>query len=157
MRCFSWCGRNTFVWFYHPNWDGSRKEDKTASTVETVQIIFPSHIIYLTETPKGGKKILTCLPICHSLCAHPSWVHLLIWSCHRPASGDRQHWETDDVGREGSQLTVSVQWCSDTQCVAVDFVLRGVETLQRPRFQWKARICTIHTKIDGIEKIIQTR
>lgn len=38
--------------FCHQNWDSNSEEDKTESTVKTEQIIFPSHIIYLTEGSK---------------------------------------------------------------------------------------------------------
>lgn len=87
------------------------EEAKTKSTVKTEKIIFPSHIIYLTEgskrkEEKGEKtgKILSCPPIFHLLCAHPSWVNLLIWSCHRLGNSDLQPLETNDLAREGQQL-----------------------------------------------------
>lgn len=74
---------------------------------KTEQIIFPSHIIYLTDGSKKIEKtgkILACPPIFQSLCARPSSAHLLIWSCHRLANGDLQPLETNDPAREGQQL-----------------------------------------------------
>lgn len=113
--------------FCHQNWDGNSEEDKTESTVKTEQIIFPSHIIYLTEgskrkAEKGEKtgKISACPPIFHSLRAHPSWVHLLIWSCHRLGNRDLQPLETNDLAREGQQLTAggaTPHSCRDLLCI----------------------------------------
>ncbi len=113
--------------FCHQNWDSNSEEDRTESTVKTEQIIFPSHIIYLTEGSKrkgekGEKtgKILACPPIFHSLCAHPSSVHLLIWSCHRLGNGDLQPLETNDLAREGLQLTAAGATrlsCWDLLCI----------------------------------------
>lgn len=41
--------------FCHQNWD-SNSEEKTESTVKTEQIIFPLHIIYLTEGSKRRRE-----------------------------------------------------------------------------------------------------
>lgn len=95
--------------------------------MKTEQIIFPSHIIYLTEGSKrkgerGEKtgKILACPPIFHLLCAHPSSVHLLIWSCHRLGKRDLQPLETNDLAGEGQQLMAggaTILGCWDLLCV----------------------------------------
>lgn len=55
---------------------------------------------------KAG-KITACPPIFHSPAAHPSSVHLLIWSCCRLDNRDLQLLETNDAVEEGQQLTAS--------------------------------------------------
>lgn len=50
---------------------------------------------------------LACPPIPHSPNTHPSWVHLLIWSCQRPGNKRRSPSETNDPTREGPQLSAS--------------------------------------------------
>lgn len=58
------------------------------------------------KTEKAG-KITACPPIFHSPAAHPSSVHLLIWSCCRLDNRDLQLLETNDAVEEGQQLTAS--------------------------------------------------
>lgn len=111
------------------------RQNKTA---KTEQIIFPLHIIYLTEGSKrswkkiektGGKKIWACLPIFHLSCAHPSSVHLLIWSCHRLGNRDLQPLETNDPVRGGGATTHS-QRCNTTLLMGFTLWYRsGLETL----------------------------
>lgn len=59
------------------------------------------------KTAKAG-KITACPPIFHSLAAHPSWVHLLIWSCCQLDNRDLQPPETNDAAEEGQQLQPAV-------------------------------------------------
>lgn len=104
---------------------------------KTEQIIFPSHIIYLTDGSKKIEKtgkIFARPPIFHSFCARPSSAHLLIWSCHRLANRDLQPLETNDPAREGQQLTAP--GCNTTLRMGFTLWYRsGFETFGHSCFQ----------------------
>lgn len=107
--------------FCHQNWDSNSRQDRNNSENRTNNISLEHHLSDRRQQKERRKheKILARPPIFHSLCAHSSWVHLLIWSCHRLGNRDLQLLETNDLTREGQQLTagsVTLLSCWDLPC-----------------------------------------
>lgn len=98
-------------WSCHENRDSNTKEDGRINSGNRTDRVFlsghPSDWRQRKEKLTGRKtgKIWTCPPIFHSLCTHPSWMHLLIWSRDRLANRDLQPLKTNDLAREGQQFT----------------------------------------------------